>query len=57
MKKLILVLFSLCSFSSMAFDIKGLKVDKPIDCAVIKSLETRNGTFILRVKKEKKIGM
>jgi hypothetical protein len=28
-----------------ALDIKGLKVDQPVDCAAIMALETRSGTF------------
>ncbi|MFK4705990.1 hypothetical protein ABIC83_002829 [Roseateles asaccharophilus] len=52
MKKLIsTALLVLASFSAAALDIKGLKVDKPVDCEAIKKLETRSGDFFEACKK------
>lgn len=39
-----LVFASVC-LSTFALEIKGLKVDQPVDCVAIKALETRSGTF------------
>lgn len=38
-----LALVSTCSVN--ALEIKGLKIGQPVDCASIKALETRSGTF------------
>lgn len=35
----------LASAPAMALDIKGIEVDKPVNCEQIKALETRTGTF------------
>lgn len=45
MYKLIMISAFLFSTNLYALDIKGLEVDKPVDCVFIKSLETRSGTF------------
>jgi hypothetical protein len=39
------LLLTITSLKALAFDIKGIEVDKPTDCARIKSLEIRQGTF------------
>lgn len=52
MKRLFaLVFLVIASFSAAALDIKGLKVDKPVDCDAIKKLETRSGDFFEACKK------
>jgi hypothetical protein len=46
MKTLITILaFALACSSAFALDIKGLKVDQPVDCVAIKAMEMRSGTF------------
>lgn len=55
--KIIVLILSLCFFpiSSFALDIKGLEVDKPVDCDQISALETRTGTFFPACKQGKEM--
>ena len=41
----IALVLSTASGAAVSLDLKGLKVDQPVDCVAIKALETRKGTF------------
>lgn len=40
------LVLAVTSGAAVCLDIKGLKVDKPVNCEAVKALETRTGTFL-----------